>query len=203
VAANKRDNELGRLRRAPELLRLWRHENQFARTFARAARTVLHSGSPSTDADADARAFLENVVVRIVSRPADLVTLCNMVGDERIAREFMRFFVRHPLVDFDVIFALVETPSIFKALPDDPQWMEVAVLIYGTEKLNENEGRKLAIAEFAPLGIDVERPTVRSLVGSAFDAGMLADDDRRRLLELFPGDAYFRATLMEEQGNEG
>lgn len=196
VVADNRDDELDRLRRTSELFRLWRLEDRFAKTFARVARVVLHSDSSS--ANADTQAFLDNVVARIIARPADLVTLCNMIGDERIAREFMRFFVRHPLADFDVILALVETPSVFKALPDDSQWMEVAVLLYGSEKLNESGGRKLAISEFAPLGIDVECPTVRSLVASAFDEGILADEDRARLLELFPNDAYFRAALKDD-----
>jgi hypothetical protein len=185
-------NVLKRLHRSSELRRLWCTDVAFAEVFRAAARAEL---PPAKKSDADTRAFLDNVVTRLVVRPPDLLSLCEMLGNERLSREFMRFYARHDLADHDVIFALVESPATFKALPDDPQWMEVAVLLYGSAKLNESEGRKLTIAEIAPLGLDVERSTVRSLVGSAFDAGVLAEEDCARLLTLFPDDAYFRAQL--------
>jgi hypothetical protein len=77
----------------------------------------------------------------------------------------------------------------------EPAWMEVAVLIYGSTRLAQAETKKVTVAELAPLGVEVERATVRSLVGSALDAGLLADEDRERPLVLFPGDPCFRAKL--------
>lgn len=141
------------------------------------------------------RVFLDNVVARLISEPAELLWLCNSLQSERTARDFMRFYVRHELADHDTLLGLAESPSTFNALPDDPQWAEVVVLLYGSTKLNETNGRELTIAELAPLGVDVERSVVRSLVGSALDAGVLASRDRDRLLDLFPNDPYFRSKL--------
>jgi hypothetical protein len=188
------------LRRGSVLRHHWSREGEFAATFLNVVTARLKAGAARIDADSSA--FLDSVVSRLVVRPADLLSLCAMLGEERLAREFMRFYARHELADYDVLFAIVESPALFRALPDDPQWMEVAILLYGSAKLDECGDRKLTIDELAPLGVDVERSTVRSLVGSAFDAGVLADEDCERLLTVFPDDPYFRARLTERNKTE-
>jgi hypothetical protein len=197
VEDDEREMAMRKLRRSSELRRLWCRDDAFAASFVTAVRAQLVS-SPSRG-DADTQAFLDNVVARLVVRPTDLLSLCRMLSDERLSREFMRFYVRHELADHDVLFALVESPAVFRSLPDDPGWMEVAVLLYGSAKLNESDGKELSIAEIAPLGLETEPSTVRSLVGSAFDAGILVEADCARLLTLFPEDAYFRARLADRR----
>jgi hypothetical protein len=187
---------LAKLRQSSELRRVWCREDTFASLLSMAVRSQLLSAQKTEDSDE--HALLDSIVARLVVRPADLLSLCRMLNDERLAREFMRFYIRHELADRDVLFALVESPALFRALPDDPEWMEVAVLLYGSAKLNASGGKKLSIAEIAPLGLDTERSTVRSLVGSAFDADLLIEEDRERLLDLFPNDAHFRANLVEK-----
>jgi hypothetical protein len=185
---------LAPLRRASELRRHRCNEIAFARTFSTALRNL--ATDTKEPAASEIRTFLGNVVTRLVASPSDLVALCTLLNDDVLARAFMRLFVRHELADRDVIFGLVDSPATWAALPDDQAWMEVVVLLYGANQLNSAGGRKVKISEIAPLGIEVEKPVVRSLVGSAFDEGILDEADVARLLDLFPADPYFRAKLV-------
>ena len=197
---SQRRTMLRKVRRSSELARLWCNEPAFSQLFSHAMTVQAKLGAKSSDREL--ASFLNNVVARLVKHPRDLLTLCGALEDERQKREFMRFYARHELADFDVLLGLVQSPEIFTSLPDDPHWMEVVVLLYGSTQLNEAGDRKLTISEIAPLGLDVERPTVRSLVGSAFDEGLLDESDRNRLLELFPGDKYFQSALEESSHSD-
>src|SRR4051812_27297045 len=96
------------LRRGSRLKALWCRQEAFAKVFLIASQRTF--SDPAT-ADLDTSAFLDAVVARLIARPADLLSLCEMLNDERLSREFMRFYVRHELADHDVIFGLVESRS--------------------------------------------------------------------------------------------
>jgi len=178
------------LRCVSNLRALRRDEPTFRELLAEALSAVSKLGR---DKAAEYGRFLDSVCVRLIETPTDVRALCDLLPDEDAKLELLRFIARHPLVDFDLLIAFATSPEVLGTLPLDSSWVEPIVLTYGSSKLAEN--RKLSIEEIAPLGLDVERATVRSLLGSALDAGLLLEGEELRLLELFPSDKYFQGRI--------
>jgi hypothetical protein len=104
------------------------HRNEFAAALQVAIDHCLVSGRDHPNV----RAFLDNVVTRLLVRADDLLGICSALNDERASIEFLRFVVQHPLVDRELLHTIVTSPEIFHALPDDMRWKEAVVLLYGS-----------------------------------------------------------------------
>jgi hypothetical protein len=156
---------------------------------------LLHREELGTEDSADVGA-LARVFAWVVEDPEQLVSLCQAVPEDQ-AVALLNGYVRHDLSDDDVLLAVAERPETFALLPFDSGWAEVVVWRYGSVLLNRHPEKKFTIEELAPLGLHVERATLRAVLGTAFDEGQLSQAEWRRLLEIFPNDSYFSAALSE------
>src|SRR5882672_4647810 len=159
------EQRVQRLRGEVHLLQtLWSWEDSFRKTFQYAA-SIAFEDRERKEVHLNERAFLDLTYATLVQRPSDLVHLATALSP-RLEVEFLRDFVRSPLIRNDVLFNLAQLPELFNRLTPDPSWVEVVVFAHGATLLNSYPNRSFSIAELLPLGIDVDRSSSRAVLSS-------------------------------------
>jgi hypothetical protein len=191
VAAHER---IVLLARRPDLLRrLWPNERQIAE-LVKLAFELLASRKPANPTPKELDDFLTNVVA-LLRRPADVISLIRGLGHEAERAALMERVVSSPLVEPDLVTALVADRRLFDELPREGGWVGHAIFRRGGILLEDDPTRAFDIDELLPLGVEADRASSRALIGAAFDENRLTASSVSRLLELFPNDSYFAHKL--------
>jgi hypothetical protein len=192
VLSESPEDCLALLRGNPELTSiLWAYEDVFSRVFRCATQNACTEDRGDRHTDA-ARSFLDTVYLRLIARPSDVVGLASMLASDYLAEQFLEDYVRHPMTKNHVLYNLARLPALFEALPKTGGWQEVIVHNYGASLLNSYPTRRFTLEELVPLGIEIDRPAARALLGSALESKQLTGESKARLLELFPNDTTLK-----------
>jgi hypothetical protein len=177
------------------LMEAWAYEPAFLRVFA-FSREVVEEGKGGESAVRTARAFMDVIACCLLSRPGDVLLLCNALPEDSRSR-FMDELVMNKLVSNHLIAALVSDKETFARFPQEGGWIGHAVFRRGSMLAEDNPGKKFEIEELIPLGVDADRVSSRALLGSAFDEDQLTEGATKKLLQLFPNDRYLNQAIQK------
>lgn len=162
--------------------RLWAFEDLFGEAFAEAAAHVFRGGDilglgDGAGAYSDARRFVENTFVNLITRPGDLVALCRRLPSESLRSVVAESYVRHPLVSQDILAAMGGCAEVHRELPAGG-WTEVPVCLYASRRLADEPTRQFELHELFPFGTDLDRHAAWSGLRAALEANQLTDAGR-------------------------
>ncbi|WP_439680411.1 hypothetical protein [Embleya sp. MST-111070] len=158
--------------------RLWAHEDVFATVFADAARLVFGGGEQHRDA----RRFVDQTFVNLITRPGDLVLLCRAVADVELRLAVVEAYVRHPLVSENILSAMGASGEVHRELPPGG-WTEVPMYHHAIARLRAEPDRRFDLHELTPFGTRHDLSAAASALRAALEADQLTDQARALVLE--------------------
>ncbi|HYO70578.1 MAG TPA: hypothetical protein VEU33_31315 [Archangium sp.] len=177
------------------LLSAWPYESAFLRVFA-FAQEVLQDEKAGETVVRTARAFMDMIVCCLLTRPGDVLLLCNALPEDSRS-QFMDELAMNKLTSTHLLAAIVSDRELFSRFPQQGGWIGHAIFLRGSMLAEDNPGKKFEIEELIPLGVDVDRASSRALLGSAFDEEQLTEGALKKLLELFPNDRYLIQAIQK------
>jgi len=175
------------------LSRMWPEESR-VRAFVVEAVKAARTFSERDHRSSIALEFLGNVFA-LLRRPAEVADLSAGLPAKPDREWFLNQFVMSRMADGDVIAELVADRDTFARLPREGGWVGHALTRRVRILLEDQPGRKFEIEELAPLGVETDRFSARSLLCAALDEDRLTDSAVKRLLELFPEDSYLKGAM--------
>jgi len=131
-----------------------------------------------------------NIIYSLIRTPSEVLQIVDSIP-KRLKVKFLERFCESTFTDGNIVAALASSRDMFRRLPYEGRWIEIAIWRRASLFLEDNPSFQFSIEDLLPFGLDPDPSTARAIVGVAFDKKQLTASALSQLSELFPGDHYF------------